>query len=68
MSEIRFIHYFEDSEQAKLDFILTACKNQGYVPQGCLLVGQLVYGLVAKGDDPCKGCQGDRLICGGRPE
>lgn len=62
------MHYFDSPELAKDDIYLRAAKDQGYVPQGCLLVGNLVLALVAQPPgDPCKGCSGDRLVCGGRP-
>jgi len=40
--------------------------GQGYVPKGCLLGGQLVWGLISDGKDPCEGCSCDRNKCGGR--
>lgn len=60
------LHYFDKPDEAKTDPWLMACKAQGYVPNGCLLVGQLVWGLVGEGKDPCKGCAGPREVCGGR--
>lgn len=41
--------------------------QQGYVPATCTLDGQLVILLVNKGEDPCSGCNADRLVCKGRP-
>ena len=42
--------------------------QQGYVPATCTLDGQLVLLLVNKGNDPCAGCNMDRLVCKGRPK
>lgn len=63
-------HYFDDptGEAARADMWLQMAKGQGYVPKGCLLGGQVVMGLVNKGDDPCAGCNCDRTMCGGRPK
>ena len=58
-------HYF-DQENADDDFMLKMAIHQGYVPQTCLLGGQMVMGLMNEGKDPCKGCECDRLKCGGR--
>jgi len=52
--------------KSKSDRLLDICKNQGYVPAGCYLGGLLVYALVRKGEDPCVGCNLDRVKCGGR--
>jgi hypothetical protein len=46
--------------------LLQLCINQGYVPEGCTLDGGLVLALVNEGEDPCKECNEDRKICGGR--
>ena len=63
------LHYFDHPVLATSDpSYLNACKSQGYVPNGCLLVGYLVWALVNEGKDACKGCAGDRTVCGGRPE
>lgn len=65
----RRMHYFDAPDLAKNDPVLKAAIYQGYVPQGCLLVGQLVLFLTSTPPgDACKGCEGDRLICGGRPK
>lgn len=63
-------HYFEPADEAesKIDLWLNMAKGQGYVPQGCLLGGNVVMGLVNKGEDPCAGCNGPRERCGGRPK
>lgn len=46
--------------------------QQGYVPPTCTLdvamAGPLIYSEVSKGRSPCDGCNGDRLICGGKPK
>jgi len=49
------------------DLWLKMAKEQGYIPVGCTLKGQLVMLLVGKGEDPCAGCNNDRAECGGRP-
>lgn len=61
-------HYFDDPAGSAGDFMLTMAKGQGYVPRTCLLGGQVVMGLVNKGDDPCAGCEGPRDVCKGRPK
>ena len=48
------------------DMFLEMAIQQGYVPKDCMLTGQIVMGLVNKGEDPCKGCNQDRSVCGGR--
>lgn len=59
-------HYFEMDEAPESDVMLRLAKQQGYVPNGCLLAGRIVMGLVNEGKDPCKGCHSDRNKCGGR--
>jgi len=49
------------------DLLRDMAIQQGYVPKKCDLDGQLVMLLVREGKDPCKGCNVDRNICGGRP-
>jgi len=61
-------HYFEQDEPDPDDLHLEMAKGQGYVPKGCLLGGNVVMGLVNAGDDPCKGCEGPRHKCNGRPK
>lgn len=48
------------------DTMLRLVKEQGYVPPSCYLDGMLVFSLVKAGEDPCRGCRGKRLVCGGR--
>lgn len=59
-------HYFDNASEAQHDMLLGMAKRQGYVPKGCLLGGNVVMGLVTRGDDPCVGCQGPRDVCKGR--
>jgi len=59
-------HYFEQDNSDVDDFMLFMAKGQGYVPPTCLLGGQVVMGLINKGDDPCKGCGCSREKCKGR--
>ncbi|MEE9215703.1 MAG: hypothetical protein V3U54_13190 [Thermodesulfobacteriota bacterium] len=49
------------------DHFLIISKQQGYVPSGCTLDGQLVLALVNDGQDPCADCNADRNVCKGRP-
>lgn len=59
-------HYFNQESPDSDDFLLKMAIGQGYVPPSCLLGGQTVMGLVNQGNDPCKGCKGDRIKCKGR--
>jgi len=59
-------HYFEQDEADSDDMNLGMAKMQGYVPKTCLLGGIIVIGLVNKGKNPCKGCNGPRGKCHGR--
>jgi hypothetical protein len=61
-------HYFEQPAADADDFQLGMAKMQGYVPNGCLLGGIVVMGEVAKGANPCWGCEGPREKCGGKPK
>lgn len=54
------------SANPETDTMLKLCKQQGYVPPKCTLDGQLVWILVNKSEDPCAGCNEDRLTCEGR--
>ena len=60
------LHYFKEEKTDPNDHFLNMSIQQGYVPKGCLLGGQLVWGLVKDGKDPCKGCACNRTKCGGR--
>jgi len=59
-------HYFEQESPDRDDIFLDMAKHQGYIPSKCLLGGQIVMGLINSGDDPCRGCECDRMKCGGR--
>ncbi len=61
-------HYFGQESADPDDIFLSMAKGQGYVSRECLLSGQIVMGLVKQGDDPCKGCEGPRDKCKGRPK
>ena len=50
------------------DLMREMCIGQGYVPSGCYLTGMIVFRIIQQGGDPCKGCNLDRGICGGRPK
>ena len=59
--------YEDRKKQAENDGMLKLCKEQGYVPEGCVLAGSLVYALTNETGDACKGCNEDRRKCKGRP-
>jgi len=59
-------HYLEQETPDADDIFLSMAKGQGYVPQGCLLGGESVMAEVHSGNDPCSGCECDRVKCGGR--
>lgn len=61
-------HYFDQDKPDEDDFLLELCIGQGYVPEGCLLNGQLVLTLTNEQRDPCKGCVCPREKCNGRKE
>jgi len=50
-----------------IDHLREMAIQQGYVPATCTLAGQIVMGLMNKGEDPCIGCNANRGICKGRP-
>jgi hypothetical protein len=54
------------NEQEK-DTMRDHCIEQGYVPKDCYLLGTIVFCLVQLGEDPCEGCNLDRMKCKGRP-
>ena len=60
------LHYFDQEKADAADFLLKAAKNQGYVPDTCLLGGVVVMDEMRKGHDPCAGCNCIRSKCGGR--
>jgi len=60
------LHYFEEEQADPNDHLLNMAKQQGYVPQTCLLAGMIVIVLVNEGKDPCFGCACDRSKCKGR--
>jgi len=59
-------HYFEQEKADEDDIALQMMIKQGYVPKTCLLNGKIVWGLMGKGKDPCKGCNAPREKCHGR--
>lgn len=59
-------HYFDEEKAPPNDHFLIMSIQQGYVPKGCLLNGNIVFLTVKDGKDPCEGCQCDRSKCGGR--
>jgi hypothetical protein len=61
------LHYFNQVKPDADDLFLRMAVQQGYVPKTCLLGGEVVMGLVNSGADPCKGCEGPRAKCLGRP-
>ena len=48
------------------DIALDMAKDQGYVPKGCYLKGEVITILILQGKDPCAGCNLNRKKCGGR--
>lgn len=56
-------HYFDQKKPDEDDHLLQMAVMQGYVPENCLLNGQLVMGLVSIGESPCVGCHCDRSKC-----
>lgn len=62
------LHYFEQESADEDDIKLQMAKNQGYVPQTCLLGGIVIFHEMNSGKDPCAGCNGPRKKCGGRPK
>ena len=61
------LHYFDTGEPDPADWLLCMCKEQGYVPETCLLGGVTAWAETKAGRDPCSGCHGNRSKCGGRP-
>jgi len=60
------IHYFEQQQSDKDDILSQMAIHQGYVPETCLLGGNIIMAEVQSGKDPCAGCQCDRSKCHGR--
>lgn len=48
------------------DILKEMCIKQGYVPSKCTLSGELIFKIVSFQKDPCMGCNGNRIVCGGR--
>ena len=61
-------HYFDQDTADMDDFALLVAIAQGYVPDTCLLNGNMVMSLVFGSKDPCKDCNGPREKCKGRPK
>lgn len=61
-------HYFDQDTPDTDDMQLGMAKMQGYVSKDCLLGGAIVMGEINSGNDPCKGCEGPRDKCNGRPK
>lgn len=49
-----------------MDPLRDMCINQGYVSKTCTMTGELIFALVNSHEDPCKGCNENRIICKGR--
>lgn len=56
-------HYFSQDKADEDDLLLKMAKDQGYVPQDCLLGGQLVMASINSGKNPCNGCNCDKAKC-----
>lgn len=59
-------HYFNQDESDQDDYLLIIAKQQEYVPQTCLLGGEMVWALIKSNKDPCECCVCDRIKCNGR--
>ena len=59
-------HYFDQDKSDQDDLLLKMAIGQGYVPKTCLLGGQIIMGHIKVSNDPCKGCECDRVKCKGR--
>jgi hypothetical protein len=59
-------HYFDQDKPDPDDTLLKMSIHQGYVPETCLLNGNIVWGCVQEGKDPCEGCNCSREKCHGR--
>lgn len=62
------VHYFDQDSADPNDMLLQMAIGQGYVPPTCLLAGKIVMALTKDGRDPCRGCEGPREKCKGRPK
>lgn len=60
------LQYFDLNEAPASDTALAIAKEGGYVPENCLLGGDVVLFLVFDSLDPCRDCAGPRVKCGGR--
>lgn len=60
------VHYFNEGVASPKDVMLKIAIQQKYVPKTCLLGGVVVMDEINKGNDPCTGCNCDRIKCGGR--
>jgi len=56
----------DDAPKVEKDIMRDMYINQGYVPKRCTLSGQLIFALTSSQGDPCKGCNENRIVCGGR--
>jgi hypothetical protein len=61
------LHYFDHDKADNDDYFLQMAIAQGYVPNTCLLGGNVVFSEVNLGKDPCAGCNCPREKCHGRP-
>ena len=48
------------------DIMREICIKQGYVPVNCKMDGHMILALTNSQNDPCIGCNEDRIICDGR--
>lgn len=60
------VHYFNQNEADNDDILLKLSIKQGYVPETCLLGGETIILTVHEGNDPCNGCNCNRVKCKGR--
>lgn len=61
-------HYFHQEKADEDDYFLQLSIDHGYVPEGCLMGGSMVWTKCHSRSpmDPCEGCDGPREKCHGR--
>ncbi len=57
------LHYFNGEQADPTDIFLKMAIGQGYVPETCLLSGQLVMALTKEGRDPRSEERSPRTLC-----
>ena len=62
-----FYNTLQEAEESN-DIQRKMAIGQGYVPSTCLLSGIIIMSEMNRGNDPCSGCNEDRIKCKGRPK